>query len=129
MCQNQCGFIFIYITEPKIFDDFHGALTKQYVCQELKCSTSNPIFYWGRDHGAAEIDFIMQYKNGVVPIEVKSGKNTQAKSLKVYMEEYKPKIAVRTSLCNIAKFCTTTVLREIPLYMIGSFSRVCTTSS
>ena len=73
-----------YIAEPRIFDDFHGALTEQYVCQELKCSTANPIFYWGRDKGDAEIDFIMQHKNEVVPIEVKSGKNTQAKSLSVY---------------------------------------------
>jgi len=113
-----------YIAEPKIFDDFYGALTEQYVCQELKCSTSNPVFYWGRDRGAAEIDFIMQYKNEVVPIEVKSGKNTQAKSLKVYMGEYKPQIAVRTSLCNIAKFCNSATLREIPLYIIGSFERM-----
>jgi len=113
-----------YISEPKIFADFHGALTEQYVCQELKCSTSNPVFYWGRDRGAAEIDFITQYKNEVVPIEVKSGKNTQAKSLKVYMGEYKPKIAVRTSLCNIAKSGAADVLREIPLYVIGSFERM-----
>jgi len=112
-----------YIAEPKIFADFHGALTEQYVCQELKCSASNSIFYWGRDRGAAEIDFIMQYKNEVVPIEVKSGKNTQAKSLSVYMGEYKPKIAVRTSLCNIAKFNAKATLREIPLYMIGSFEK------
>jgi len=113
-----------YSAEPKIFEDFQGALTEQYVCQELKCSFPSPIFYWGRDRGAAEIDFITQYKNEVVPIEVKSGKSTQAKSLKVYMGEYKPKIAVKTSLCNIAKLRTSTVLREIPLYIIGSFERI-----
>jgi len=113
-----------YSAEPKIFEGFQGALTEQYVCQELKCSFSSPVFYWGRDRGAAEIDFITQYKNEVVPIEVKSGKSTQAKSLKVYMGEYKPKIAVRTSLCNISKFNGSAMLREIPLYVIGSFERM-----
>jgi len=113
-----------YSAEPKIFEGFQGALTEQYVCQELKCSFSSPVFYWGRDRGAAEIDFITQYKNEVVPIEVKSGKSTQAKSLKVYMGEYKPKIAVRTSLCSIAKFHAPTALREIPLYFIESFEKM-----
>jgi len=113
-----------YSAEPKIFENFQGALTEQYVCQELKCSFFSPVFYWGRDRGAAEIDFITQYKNEVVPIEVKSGRSTQAKSLKVYMGEYKPKIAVKTSLCNIAKFRNSATLREIPLYVIGSFERM-----
>jgi len=45
-------------------------------------------------------------------------------SLKVYMGEYKPKIAVRTSLCNIAEFSAASVLREIPLYVMGSFERM-----
>jgi predicted AAA+ superfamily ATPase len=106
-----------YISEPKIFEDFHGALTEQYVCQELKFSTETPLFYWGRDKGEAEVDFIMQYKSEIIPIEVKANRNKQAKSLKVYMEEYKPKSAVRTSLRN---FGFDGVLRSIPLYMIES---------
>ena len=106
-----------YLADPKIFHDFHGAITEQYVCQELKTSSGNPLFYWGREKGNAEIDFIMQYKNEIIPIEVKSEKHTQSKSLKVYMEEYNPKIAVRTSLKNIGK---NKALCSVPLYMIGS---------
>ena len=110
-----------YEAEAKIFDDFHGAITEQYVCQELKSTYENPLFYWGREKGAAEIDFIMQYKNDIIPIEVKSEKFTQSKSLKVYMAEYNPKIAVRTSLKNMGN---SNSLYSIPLYMIASLADI-----
>ena len=86
-----------------------------------KTACNNPLFYWGREKGDAEIDFIMQYKNEIIPIEVKSEKHTQAKSLKFYMEEYKPKTAIRTSLKNMG---TSGTLHSIPLYMIGSLTDV-----
>ena len=107
-----------YEAEPRIFHDFHGAVSEQYVCQEIKANYQNPLFYWGRDKGAAEVDFLMQYKNEIIPIEVKSERHTQSKSLKVYMEEYKPKIAVKTSLKN---YGVNNALHSVPLYMIGSF--------
>ena len=110
-----------YEAEAKIFDDFHGAITEQYVCQELKSTCENPLFYWGREKGGAEIDFIMQYKNEIIPIEVKSEKFTQSKSLKVYMTEYSPKIAVRTSLKNMGRSDS---LYSIPLYMIASLADI-----
>jgi len=110
-----------YLPEPRIFDDFNGALAEQYVCQELKCAMSNPIFYWAREKGAAELDFIMQHKNDVIPIEVKSGKNTQAKSLKVYMDEYKPETAIRISLKNYGKEGN---LLSLPLYLVGMLKQV-----
>ncbi|MCL2283284.1 MAG: ATP-binding protein [Fibromonadales bacterium] len=108
-----------YVSEPKIFDDFHGALTEQYVCQQIKSTTSNPLFYWGREKGDAEVDFIMQHKNTVIPIEVKSGKSTQSKSLNVYINEYNPKIAVRVSLKNYGKKGN---LLSLPLYLLGYFN-------
>ena len=110
-----------YESKARIFDDFHGAMSEQYVCQELKASCENPLFYWGRERGAAEIDFIMQYKNEIVPIEVKSERRTQSKSLKVYTAEYKPKITVRTSLKN---FGVSGSLHSIPLYMIASLAEI-----
>ena len=106
-----------YEADPKIFDDFHGAISEQYVCQELKAICDNPLFYWGRDKGAAEVDFILQYKNDIIPIEVKSERRTQSKSLHSYMAAYNPKNAVRTSLKNMGRQNT---LHSIPLYMIGS---------
>ena len=111
-----------YETDPKIFDDFHGAISEQYVCQELKASYQNPLFYWGRDKGAAEIDFLIQYKNEIIPIEVKSERHTQSKSLKIYMEEYKPKTAVKISLKNygLKNHGAAKALHSVPLYLIGS---------
>ncbi|MCL2007326.1 MAG: ATP-binding protein [Treponema sp.] len=106
-----------YKADPEIFHDFHGAITEQYVCQELKANHRHPLFYWGREKGAAEVDFLIQYKNDIIPIEVKSERHTQSKSLKVYMEEYKPKIAVRASLKNIG---SNKALHSIPLYLLGS---------
>ena len=106
-----------YEADPKIFSDFHGAISEQYVCQELKASSQNPLFYWGREKGSAEIDFIMQYKNEIIPIEVKSERHTQSKSLSVYMEEYRPKMAVKTSLRNMG---VNRSIYSVPLYLIGS---------
>ena len=106
-----------YKTDSKIFSDFNGALTEQYVCQELKTISRNPLFYWGRDKGAAEVDFIMQYKNEIVPIEVKSAYNKRSRSLDAYMDLMKPQNAVKTSLRNLGRAGN---LHSVPLYMIES---------
>ena len=110
-----------HIGSPKVFEGFNGALTEQYVCQELKATQQNPLFYWGRDKGLAEVDFIVQHKNEVVPIEVKSAYNKRSLSLNVYMDLVKPKIAVRTSMRN---FGHTGNLHSVPLYMIGSLADI-----
>jgi len=82
-----------------------------------------PLFYWGREKGAAEIDFIMQYDDKIIPIEVKSEKHTQAKSLQVYNQLYKPKIAIKTSVRNFRQEGN---LFSVPLYIIGSLQEIIT---
>ena len=118
-----------YTGSAKIFSDFNGALAEQYVCQELKFAHQHPLFYWGRDKGMAEVDFITQYKNEVIPIEVKSAYNKRSLSLDVYLDLVKPKIAVRTSMRNIG--CSGVQSREyactlfsVPLYMIASLADI-----
>ena len=83
-----------------IFDDFKGALTEQYVQQELRAACSLSPCYWASEekNAKAEIDFLCSYRGNIVPIEVKSGINTQAKSLKTYCQRFQPKKAIRTSL-------------------------------
>jgi predicted AAA+ superfamily ATPase len=110
-----------YSDNPKIFSDFNGALTEQYVCQELRTSFEKLLFYWGRDKGAAEVDFVMQYKGEIIPIEVKSSYNKRSQSLDVYMDLYKPKIAIKTSLRNIGN---EGALHSIPLYLIESLAQI-----
>jgi len=118
-----------------IVDNMNGALAEQFVCQELKAANVSPLFYWGRKGSTAEIDFITQgnsehYPCEVIPIEVKSAKHTKSQSLKVYMEEYKPACAVRTSMKNFgitaakhgAKYAGK--LYSVPLYMISEVLRV-----
>ena len=99
----------------KIFEEFKGALTEQYVLQELKNYDSIPVAYWGADTGTAEIDFVIQKTNQVIPIEVKASTNLKAKSLAVYRQKYQPAKSIRTSL---AGFEINDGLYNIPLYLI-----------
>ena len=110
-----------YQPNNEVFREFKGAITEQYVLQELKTLGHLPVYYWGSETGKAEVDFVIQYGNSVVPVEVKSDLNKKSYSLNVYMETYKPEEAIRTSLNN---FGMVRGLYSIPLYMIGSLKEV-----
>lgn len=113
----------IIIEKETVFREFKGAITEQYVLQQL--STIEKIsdcFYWTSD-ATAEIDFLFSFSNMIIPVEVKSGENMQAKSLKVFIEKYKPTISVRMSLRNIHFFEN---VINIPLYMIFDIIRFIT---
>lgn len=99
----------------RIFEEFKGAIAEQYVLQQFKTIKDLPIMYWSNETSRAEIDFVVQLKSNVVPVEVKAETNLQAKSLKVYMEKFKPNYAIRTSMADYKK---TENLVDIPLYAI-----------
>ena len=99
----------------RIFEEFKGAIAEQYVLQQFKTIKDLPVFYWSNETSRAEIDFVIQIKSDVVPIEVKAERNLQAKSLKVYMEKFKPNYAIRTSMADYKK---TDNLIDLPLYGI-----------
>jgi predicted AAA+ superfamily ATPase len=82
-----------------IFDEFKGALAEQYVLQELIANGWAP-FYWSNERGRSEVDFIVQNGTDIIPIEVKSGINLKSKSLKFYMDKFKPRKAVRASAAD-----------------------------
>ena len=103
----------IIIEGDKLFQEFKGALTENYILQALMAKRFN-TFYYSFDN-RYEIDFIIQYKNEIIPIEVKSGENINNASLKVYNERNKPKIRVRLSMRNLNKDDN---LINIPLFMI-----------
>ena len=112
--------------DPAVFDHFYGALAEQYVLGELKTLENTPVFYWAREGSAkAEIDFILQMGNKVIPLEVKAEKNLKAKSLNLYIDTYNPPIAIRSSLSDLEyrkhAGCT---LYEIPLYMISDLFKI-----
>jgi predicted AAA+ superfamily ATPase len=84
------------MNKEAIFNEFNGLLVEQFVLQQL---TRHNLFYWSNGD-LSEIDFVTQYASDIVPIEVKSGLNVKAKSLRVYRQKYNPKISVRFSLLN-----------------------------
>lgn len=76
----------------------------------------NDIFYWSSDTATAEIDFLIQNEEGIVPVEVKAEENLQAKSLRSFYEKYHPGKSVRTSMSN---YRDQEWMVNIPLYLIG----------
>lgn len=105
----------------EIFVEFKGALTEQFVLEELKSNTKRPIFYWSSDKGIAELDYLVQMGRYNVPIEVKASENLKSKSLKSFVEKYGTKINVRTSMADYRK---EEWLINIPLYMIGNIEKI-----
>ena len=99
----------------ELFVEFKGALTEQYVCQQLKTIEDIGIYYYTNDRGSCEIDFIVDTGKKIVPVEVKAELNLRAKSLKTYREKFKPKTAVRTSMASFKK---EEWLINLPLYAI-----------
>lgn len=104
-----------------IFTEFKGALTEQFVFQQLNSANDYVIYYWSTERSSAEIDFMVQYNSLIVPIEVKAEENLQAKSLKVYVEKFSPKMAVRTSMSDFRK---QDWLTNLPLYAISELKNV-----
>lgn len=90
----------ILLKGSKILTEFKGALTEQYTFQQLAASGEFVIYYWSAERSTAEVDFVLQHRKNIIPVEVKAEENLQAKSLKVYREKYNPGIAVRTSMSD-----------------------------
>ena len=86
-----------------LFVEFKGALTEQYVCQQLKTIDGLGVYYYTNDRGSCEVDFILDTGEQIVPVEVKAETNLKAKSLKTYREKYAPALSVRTSMAEYKK--------------------------
>lgn len=103
------------IVKDKIFNEFNGLLTEQFVLQELSnINKIKSIYYWSNEY-KSEVDFIFTYKNFNIPVEAKAGINVKAQSLKVFMNEYNTKLALRYSLLNLS---IDNKILNIPLYII-----------
>jgi uncharacterized protein len=104
----------ILLEKNNVLTEYKGALTEQYVCQQLKIK--NELYYWTADKATAEVDFLVQYKNDIIPIEVKAEENLKAKSLKVYVEKYNATKALRISMQNYKE---ESWLTNVPLYAVS----------
>jgi len=102
-----------------IFTEFKGAMTEQFVFQQLVLNDDLAIHYFSFENSKYEIDFIIQNENDeIIPIEAKSGENLKAKSFKLFCEKFQPKTAIRTSLSNYSRESWMT---NVPLYIIGEY--------
>ena len=107
----------ILLEKNNILKEFKGAITEQFVCEQLICKLQ--LFYWSALNATAEIDFVLQKQNQVVPVEVKAEENLKAKSLKLFVDKYNTPTAIRASM---SKYRKEEWLTNIPLYAIASIS-------
>jgi len=102
-----------------------GMLTEQFVGQELLALQPNywpgQLFYWNNEKGAAEVDYVTNFEDWIVPIEVKSGKTGSLKSLHYFMETFDSKVGIHLSLRSLSAYKN---ILSIPLYMISEIPRL-----
>jgi len=103
------------LNEVKIFEEFKGALTEQFVLSELTGKDFIRTIYYWTSEALAEVDFVFSDNNRIYPVEIKAGENLRARSLKVYRERYNPDLAIRVSLSNLK---LDGGLLNIPLYAL-----------
>jgi predicted AAA+ superfamily ATPase len=105
----------------ELFREFKGALTEQYVLQQLKTIKRLETYYWTNDRGGAEIDFVVDNGSVVIPVEVKAETNLKAKSLKTYCDKFQPQLAIRISMADYKK---EDWLVNLPLYAVVEVGRI-----
>ena len=103
------------------YDQYKGALTEQYVLQELIGNEDIELHYWSPDTGHSELDFVIQAGSVVAPLEAKAERNLKAKSLKAFSERYGAKLRFRTSM---SPFVATDYVIDIPLYAVAKVPEI-----
>jgi uncharacterized protein len=103
----------ILLERNLILTEFKGALTEQFVAQQLKIK--HEIYYWATANSSAEVDFLIQKNGEIIPIEVKAEENLRSKSLKIFVEKYGSARVIRTSM---SYFRTQDWMTNVPLYGI-----------
>ncbi len=107
------------LTGHELFKEFKGALSEQYVLQQLKSVKGMEIYYWINEQGNAEVDFVVDTGTEIIPLEVKAEINLKAKSLGIYRDKFKPNVAVRTSM---ADYKNEGWLLNIPLWALETLN-------
>ena len=121
----------VLLEKTAVFSEFKGALTEQYVQQQLRTECGVEPLYWRSDNFQAELDFVFQTEMNVVPMEVKAVNNTKAKSLLNYCRKHTPAVAVRCSMNDYNRQLLPTsenkesILLDIPLYAVFLTQSLC----
>ena len=104
----------------RIFTEFKGALTEQYVQQQLISDVAIEPYYYSAENARCEVDFVIQGEESVIPIEVKAEENLKAKSLKVFCEKYEIEKGIRVSMSDYRE---QDWMVNIPLYQIAKLKK------
>lgn len=107
----------VLLDDCRIFEEFKGALTEQFVAQQLKAS-ERELYYYSTENSSGEIDFVIQQEMKCIPIEVKAEENLRARSLRAFCEKYKPEVAIRSSMSNYRK---QDWMINVPLYALDKY--------
>lgn len=105
----------------QLFKEFKGALTEQYVLQQLAAIPSISTYYYTNERNSSEIDFVIDNGEEIIPIEVKGEVNLMAKSLKVYRDKFSPDHCIRTSMSDYKQ---EDWLLNLPLYAISEIKQI-----
>ena len=105
----------VILEGDRLFEEFKGAITEQYVLQQLVIKKDIDVLYWAEEKATAEVDFVVQLDNVIVPIEVKATENLRAKSLKRFVDKYNNQYAIRTSMSDYRE---QEWMTNVPLYCI-----------
>lgn len=103
----------VILEGSRIFTEFKGALTEQYVLQQLVSELGVTAYYYSTPNSRGEIDFLLQADTSVIPLEAKAEENLKARSLRAFCEKYNPRFAVRSSMSD---FREQDWMTNIPLY-------------
>ncbi len=123
LLRKQSGLSYRTILENnELYTRFKGAFAENYVMNELVVQEYQPYFW--RSGNEAEVDFLIEIDNRVVPIEVKAADNTRAKSYRSFCKKYAPETGIKASMKNIAvNQVEETLTISLPLYMLWVISR------
>jgi len=113
LLSNSLGLNIASILSENLSSEAKGALAENYVMQQLITLGFEPN-YWESD-GKAEVDFVIQTKTDVIPVECKYATNVQSKSLNVFVNKYNPKYSIRVSSKN---FGFENNIKSVPLYAV-----------
>lgn len=123
----DCGLLACMVDVPasqilidnNIFVEFKGAFTEQYVLQQMKAYNKHP-YYWSNDRTPAEIDFVIQHEDRILPIEVKAEENVRSKSLAQFIKDND---GLKGLCISMLGYIDQSWMENIPLYGLGAFMR------
>jgi predicted AAA+ superfamily ATPase len=113
----------VFAEGDRLFTEFKGALVENFVLQSLAARAAVPLRYWSVTNPNHEVDFILQHKNALIPIEVKAGADSRGKSLAAYKGRFSAQTPLRVR-CSLLNLKLTDDLLNIPLFLVDQTPRL-----